>query len=257
MLENKSIKKIILFSLTSAVLVASQSNFAHTRFKTPVINENGRNHGSDYNAEVIGHTCKTDAGVALDALATVVLFPDGVDSTLTVDGVASDLKVIDFVTNWGSPVQSISNKDVFGYQDEITTPLGNTVGYWMGGGPGLQHNLAGILPFRTSGVIIDSESCAKSVTFRTNIADICEITKASEFSTNALNIWSVAVEGSKFQIPGSKGDDSPATLKVLRTSVMPATCGEGVDVVVTPTAAQINRDMPIIYNGKQLWPKPE
>ncbi|MEO1887945.1 MAG: hypothetical protein ABGX72_11375 [Methyloprofundus sp.] len=257
MLENISIKKIILFSLTSAVLVASQSNFAHTRFKTPVIDENGSRHGSDYNAEVIGHTCKTDDGVALDLLGTVVVFPDGVDSTLTVDGVASDKKVIDFVTNWGSPVQSISNKDVFGYQDEINTPLGNTVGYWMGGSPGLQNNLAAVLPFRTSGVVIDETSCAKSVTFRTNIADICVITKASEFSTNALNIWSVAVEGSKFQIPGSKGDDSPATLKVNRTSPMPEDCGEGVDVIVTPTAAQINRDMPIIINGEQVWPLAE
>ena len=51
-------------------------------------------------------------------------------------------------------------------------------------------------------------------------------------------------------------ESEPATLKVNRTSALPAECGEGVDVVVTPSAAQLNRDMPVVIGGVQVWPKP-
>jgi len=254
MLKNMSIKKIALFSLTGVALVVSQSSFAHTRLQTPVIGENSAGHGSNYNNEVIGHTCTTGAGEHLNAIGTVVVFPDGADSTLTVDGEPSKLAVIDYVTNWGSPVQLIQNNDVFPMQDEITDSLGNVVGYWAGGGQGLKHNLTGVIPFRTSGVVIEPTSCAKSVTFRIAIADVCTLTKDTEFSTDALNLWTPAV-GSKFEIEGSSGYDSPATLKVERSSAMPEECGEGVDVVVTPSAAQLNRDMPVKIEGVQVWPK--
>ncbi|OQK15717.1 hypothetical protein AU255_16025 [Methyloprofundus sedimenti] len=249
MITNMSIKKIALYSLTGVALAASQSTFAHTRLQNPVIAEQG----TSYNNEVIGHTCTTAGGEHLNVIGTVVVFPDGVDSTLTVGGEASAKTVADYVSNWGSPVQLIQNNDVFPMQDEITDSLGNVVGFWAGAGEGLKHNLTGVIPFRTSAVNIEPTSCAKSVTFRIAIADVCTLTKDTEFSTDALNLWTPAV-GSKFEIEGSSGYDSPATLKVERSSALPEKCGEGVDVIVTPSAAQLNRDMPVKINGTQIWP---
>ena len=261
MILNMTIKKIALYSITGAVLAASQSSFAHTRLQSPVIEENGAAHGSNYNNEVIGHGCtNATTGEKINVIGTVVIFPDGIDSTLMIDGEPSGQIVDDYVANWGSPVQLIQNNDVFPEQDEITTPLGNVIGYWAGGGNGLKHNLTGVIPFRTSGVVIAPTSCAKSVTFKVSIADICALSTIKEFSAETANFWTPAV-GSKFERPDSKradssGYDSPATLKVERVSDMPEECGEGVDVVVSPSAAQLNRDFPVTIGGTQIWPKP-
>jgi hypothetical protein len=35
-----------------------------------------------------------------------------------------------------------------------------------------------------------------------------------------------------------------------------ACCGAGDAIEIIPSAAQMNRDMPIVHNGKQIWPKP-
>ena len=32
--------------------------------------------------------------------------------------------------------------------------------------------------------------------------------------------------------------------------------GNGIEVLVKPSAAQVDRDMPILYNGTQVWPQP-
>lgn len=65
--------------------------------------------------------------------------------------------------------------------------------------------------------------------------------------------------GSDYDGPGLHGFNSPATLTVTRDLVnnpLDAACGAGLDVEVIPSAAQLNRDMPIVHNGKQVWPKP-
>jgi len=254
------LKKNSLLALTlSSLLLTSQMVIAHTRLQTPVINENSAKFGSNYNNEVINHGCTNpNTGKnTINTIGTVVVFPDGVDSTITVDGVESTKPLTDFVTNWGSPVAKIQNKDVFTTEDEIKTSLGNVVGYWAGGGSGLKGGLTAVIPFRTSGVIINPASCAKSVKFIVAITDICKINKISEFTDATTMLWTPAV-GSDFD--GSKqadGYNSPASLTVKRSdSPLPANCGNGVDVVVTPSATQLNRDMPIKINEIQIWPKP-
>lgn len=250
-------KKIVLSTITGSVLVASQMAIAHTRLQTPSIDENAASHGSNYNNQVIGHGCKNpDTGTAdISTIGTVVVFPDGVDSSITVDGEASDKTLADFVTNWGSPVQKIQNRDVFNKEDEIKDPLGNVLGYWAAGG-GLQGGLTGVIPFRTSGVVIDAASCAKSVKFVVAIADVCAVTNVSGFSDATVMLWTPAV-GSIFDgTEDLNGYNSPASLIVNRTSPLPEACGNGVDVVVTPSAAQLDRDMTIEIDGAQVWPVP-
>lgn len=252
-----TVKKIAIASLTTAMLAAAQGTVAHTRLQFPQVNENSASHGANYNNQVISHGCKDpDTGAAtINTLGTVVVFPDGKDSSITVDGEATAAPLEDFVSNWGSPVQKIQNKDVFLIEDEITDGLGNVLGYWAAGG-GLKGGLTGVIPFRTSGVIINPESCAQTVTFKVAIADVCKITDVAGFSDATVMLWTPAV-GSDFDGPGLNGHDSPATLTVNRTSDLPESCGGvGVDVVVTPSAAQLNRDMTVKYKGVQVWPKP-
>lgn len=249
-------KKLILTTVMGSLLAASQITSAHTRLQTPVVDENTAAHGSNYNNEVIGHGCKDAEGNAIiDTLATVLVFPDGVDSIISVDGETTDKPLTDYVQNWGSPVKKVQSNDVFTREEVIKDPLGNTLGYWAGLG-GLKGGFTGLIPFRTSGVIMEPTSCAKSVKFVVAIADICEITDVAGFSDDKVMLWTPAV-GSTFDgTEDLNGYDSPASLTVNRVSEMPSSCGDGVEVMVTPSAAQLNRDMTIEIGGTQVWPKP-
>jgi acetylornithine deacetylase/succinyl-diaminopimelate desuccinylase-like protein len=103
------------------------------------------------------------------------------------------------------------------------------------------------------------------------IADVCGLSNSSGFSDENVNMWTPAV-GSNYDGVGLHGYNSPATLKVVRNTTgtpatlttaevkanpLPASCGAGLDITVTPTAAQLNRDLPAIdANGVQVWPQP-
>ena len=234
-----------------------QSAVAHTRLKTPVIQENSAMHGSNYNDVVIGHGCQntTDGASTIDTIGTVVVFPDGKDSIITVNGAAHAGALSDFVTNWGNPVTIIQDSSIFSHQEYIKDSLGNKLGFWTGGGKVLKAGYRGVFPFTTAGVVIEPTSCAKSVTFVVAIADICEITGPSGFSNATVQLWTPAV-GSIYDGEGLHGYDSPATLKVTRSiAPLPSSCGDGVDVIVKPSANQLNRDLRINSDGKQIWPQ--
>ncbi|MER0171394.1 MAG: hypothetical protein DU489_12460 [Nitrosomonas sp.] len=234
-----------------------QSALAHTRLKTPVVQENSAMHGSDYNAAVIGHGCTnpTTGAVDADVIGTVVVFPDGKDSIITVDGVPHTGTLTDFVTNWGSPVTKIQDRSIFDYEAYIKDSLGNKLGFWTGGGNGLKGGFRAVVPLATAGVVLNEASCAKSVTFVLGIADICQITNAAGFNEETVNVWAPAVGSIYDGSPDRHGYDSPATLQVNRSiTPLPASCGAGVEVVVKPSANQLNRDLRIIYNGSQVWP---
>jgi hypothetical protein len=251
-------KKSAICSLTAAMFVASPGIFADTRLQIPVIPENTQ----VYNALVIVHGCDdpVNGGTGTPVFGQSVVFPDGVDSTITVGGVDSNQRLVDFVENWGNANKKVQSNDVFPLEAEKTDSLGNVLGFWGGNGnlPGI--NYVGLNPFVTSAVLIVPASCAKSVTFVLAIADVCKITNISGFNTETANLWTPAV-GSSYDGTAQTNDgfDSPATLKVtrnLKDNPLPASCGKGVDVVVTPSASQINRDMPVFYKGKQEWPLP-
>lgn len=229
---------------------------AHTRLQTPTIDEGS---GRNFNHEIIAHGCANPESGSNDinTIATIVVFPDGVDSIITVDGEVSNKALIDFVTNWGSPVQKIQSRDLFDIEDEIKDPLGNVLGYWAASlnNTGLKGGLTGSVPFRTSGVEFEPTSCAKTVKFIVAIADICKLTDVDGFTNSTVELWTPAV-GSIFDgTEGvTKGYNSPASLTVNRTTDLAEGCGEGVDVIVTPSAEQLNRDMTIEINGNQAWP---
>ncbi len=246
-------KNLALSALTGVVLVASQMASAHTRLQIPAIDEGTR----VYNNQIISHGCRNPATEAVDitTIGTVVVFPDGVDSSITVDGVASDQPLSAFIDNWGSPIRKLQSKDLFAMEAEITDSLGNVLGYWAGVG-GRQGSLIGAVPFRTNSFVITETSCAKSVKAIVAIADVCKLTNVAGFNDADVMLWTPAV-GSQFDgTEDLNGYNSPASLMINRTSALPEACGEGVEVVVTPSAVQLNRDMPVKINGVQVWPLP-
>lgn len=265
MIKKSKFKLLAISTVIAVTVIASQGIMAHTRLKTSSINENNANHGSDYNDVVIGHGCQneTNGSSTIDTIGTVVVFPDGKDSIITAKPAGSSSTVAatphqgaltDFVTNWASPVTIIQSKNVFENQGYIKDSLGNKLGFWAGGGK-LTAGYRGLIPFTTAGVVINPDSCAKSVTFAVSIADICEITDSSGFSNATVQLWTPAV-GSNFDGEGLHGYNSPATLKVTRTvTALPASCGDGLDVTITPSATQLNRDMKVVIDGEQVWPK--
>ena len=257
MLSAIAFKQSAMYSLTATMLAVSQCIFADTRLQTPVIPENAQ----VYNALAIVHGCDdpVNGGTGTPVFGQSVVFPDGVDSTITVGGVPSNQPLTDFVQNWGNLNQKIQSNDVFPLEAEKTNKLGNVIGWWGGNGK-LPGTYFGLNPFVTSAVLIEPASCAKKVTFVLAIADVCKITSLSGFNTETANLWTPAVGSSYDGTPETNdGYDSPATLTVTRNltvNPLPASCSAGVDVVVTPSASQINRDMPVIINGKQEWPLP-
>ncbi|WAK01467.1 hypothetical protein [Methylobacter sp. YRD-M1] len=266
MLSSTQFKKLALCSMTTAILAASQSGFAHTRLQTSTILENTR----VYNNIVIGHGC----GEA-PVMGTSVVFPD---STATVTskpvGAAKDVEpaAAGAVTDWlegagEGYAKKVYSKEVFSAEGQKTNPqTTNTVGFWTGGGALPAHNYVGLVPFKTDAIKIKSASCAKTVTFVVPVADVCKLTNVGGFSNETVNLWSPVV-GSNFD--GDLTEHTPATLKVVRNiegapatattakvdpNPLPADCGEGLDITITPTADQLNRDMPAIDNGVQVWP---
>jgi len=247
-------RALVLSAVSTALVGIGMNAFAHTRLDIPTMVEGTRT----INHVVITHSC----GDTKRTIGTSVVFPDGVDSTILVGGQPHTGSLTDFVENWGNTNQMIMNKAVFTVGDE-KIQNGNVVGFWAGGGEGMPNHLYSTLPFRASAVNIAAASCAKSVKFYVSIVDICEITGVDALRTGTgeaggvANLWTHNNLGTPYDRV-SATDDGPASLTITRDLTkkpLPESCGAGVDVEVKPSAAQINRDMPIIYNGQQVWPK--
>jgi len=261
----KRLIKLVLCPL--AAIAGNPAAMAHTSLQTPAIAEGTR----VFNAVVIEHGCDDPATgtTSTPVFGESVVFPDGADSVITTKPVGAAPatpatpyagKLTDFVQNWANANQKIQSRDVFTLEDVKYDALGNIVGFWGGNGnlPGV--NYLGLIPFVTAPVLLQPASCAASATFVLGIADVCKITGIAGFNTETVNLWTPAVGSNYDGTPDTNdGYDSPVTLKVTRNQALhplPAACGAGLDVTVTPSAAQLNRDMPVWYNGKQAWPLP-
>jgi hypothetical protein len=250
-MERTTLQKIAFCTMTAGVLVASQSVLAHTRLQTPTVVEGTR----VYNNAAIGHGCNGNAVVA-----NSIVFPDGTDSTIKINDAVVPGATVDQFIDWGGKIAHVASKDVFENSavefGRAGIDGGNAVGNhsWGGNLPGTSN--VGLVPIRINGAFINPESCALSVTFQVAIADICEITGMSGFSDTTVNFWTPALEGSNFN--GDPANEhhynSPATYKItrdLKAHPLPNSCKKvGVDVVVDPSADQLNHDLPI----PGVWP---
>lgn len=223
---------------------------AHTAFETSTLKENTR----ILNNVAIGHAC----GAGTRVIGTSVVFPDGNDSLIVADGAAYAGPLTDFVSNWGPNIQPLYTRAAFNEVDEKNGPTGNVVGLWAGGGPGMPNHMLAYVPFRVNATLIAPESCAASVRFHAAIVDVCSITTMDRLhEPGVAEFWTSGNLGTAYDNQG--GEDASALLTITRdldANPLPSDCGAGYRVDVHPSAAQIERDMPIHYQGLQLWPTP-
>lgn len=240
-----------LVPVLAATLLSSSLAVAHTSFETSTVSEGVRM----LNNVAIGHACGSDTRV----IGTSVVFPDGKDSTITVNGMSDGTVLTDYVSNWGPNIQPLFTTSPFTEVDEKQDANGNVVGLFAGGGPGMPNHMLAYVPFRLNATYIVPTSCAVSVKFYASIVDVCNITSADEIHQEGnASFWTHNNLGTVFDRM-SETDNGPAPLTITRnleTNPLPASCGGGVTVEVRPTAAQINRDMPIVFEGVQVWPAP-
>lgn len=253
-MKHIAFKKIAMSALTAGVLIATQGVSAHSNLVTRSVAE-GNN---TYNSVAITHGCGDETG-EFPVIANSVVFPDGTDSTVTVTDANGDPVAAGALTDYvgGAPaVRHVVTRDAFEKNAQAhsrtETPVG--VHSWKGYIPA--HDSIGLAEMRIGGVQINDLSCAKSVKFEVAVADICKITNIAGFASSAnVNFWTPVVAGSNFN--RADGENEPTSFTFTRTTPMPATdeagnaCGEGLNVTVTPSAAQLNHDMPI----PGVWPK--
>lgn len=245
-----TIKALAISTLTASILMISQGVSAHSTLATRSVEEGN----TIYNNLQVGHGCG-DAPV----IANSIVFPDGVDSTVTVtsaDGTVSTGAYADYVAGDIVARHVVSN-DAFEKNKPVIRRTPSSTGgevavgvhSWKGNVPA--HNSIGLVPLRIGSLSIVEESCAKTVKLEAAVADICKITNIAGFADEVtVNFWTPFVEGSNFN--RQDGENESATFTIIRAATaLPESCGEGVDVTITPSAAQLNHDMPI----PRVWPK--
>ncbi|SFL17413.1 hypothetical protein SAMN05216302_10384 [Nitrosomonas aestuarii] len=246
----------LLNCIITGVLVIGlvQNAHAHTRLNVPTMTEGTR----IINEMIIGDNCAVESSQRI--IGTSVVFPDGLDSTILANGQPHEGPLTDFLTNYGNNIQLIFSRAAFEFMDEKTDSSGNVTGFWAGGGPGSPGHLTVATPFRLTAASIEPTSCATSVKIQISIADICQITSAEQFAGGAADgvakLWTHNNLGTQYD-RDSEADDGPAPFTITRdltNNPLPDSCEDGFVVEVMPSAAQINRDMPITIEGKQVWP---
>lgn len=247
--------QIISTSLTFLITVVflsilTAAAYAHTTLETSSMSEGVR----VLNNLQIGHAC----GPGTSVLGSSVVFPDGSDSTILVNGAPYNGPLTDFVSNWAPNIQPLVSREVFNTVDEKNGPSGNVVGFWAGGGLGIPNHMVGYVPFRVNATNINPASCAVSVRFYVNIVDVCSITPVAQLhDAGVAEFWTHNNLGTVYDRK-SASDDGVARLTITRNTAsnpLPASCGAGSTVEVKASAAQLVRDMPIKVQGVQVWPK--
>jgi hypothetical protein len=245
------LSKIAFFSLTAGMMAAGQNVLAHNSFTSSVVVEGTR----VYNNMVIGKGCGHESP-KLPVIATSMVFPDGTDSTVKIGGEVQQGAVVDDYIDWGGKISHIPSKDIFQKQAVNFGRGGlegnNVVGSHSWGGKLPGDGAVGLVPFRVNSAFIKEESCATSVKFRVAVADICKLVKEKNLNEENVNLWIPAV-GSKFDgDPATHAYDGAVDYIITRDTALPDSCGgQGVEVVVEPSADQINHDLPI----PRVWPK--
>ncbi len=215
----------------------------------------------------INHGCGGENGGGT-VIGTSVVVPDTAGgNVITVDGQPFDdpdgLGADAFLDGGVPQVQLPFDRASFDLMGAKKDPdLGNTVGFWAGGGPGVHPSLKGIVRFIPGGAFFNPESCAKKVTLRYPVIDVCQVTTVTGFTNDTVQRWTPKDIGTPYDTD-LEHDATTARVTYVRDleiNPLPADCGTDrpiqEEVVITPTAAQITRDMPVKIDGQQIWPLP-
>jgi len=203
------------------------------------------------NALRIGHGCAEPGGGTLPVIAQSTVFPT-VDPVLTASDGSAVGTLASVITQGtlAARVRGLQDRSVFVSQETKRDGLGNAIG-WSGFDGSLDTVLVGRTPFQFAAPTFVASSCAKRLLVKVAIADVCSRAPGDTVATGKVNLW-IPDNASQYatlgKAQGVDGIGEPATLVVnrnLATNPLPPACGEGVDVTVTPSAADIDANLGI------------
>ncbi len=253
-------KALAVWTLAAASFFASQGALAHT-----VIRDKATENTTLYTAAVITHGCAGGHDAAtIPVIAQSIVFPNNVDSILTRLDTQAPVQLSDVIEGQ-APVLQISpaygqDKSVFKRQKKIidpnvlvgahSVPNARAFQYWKGK---LRTDAQGYIPFSVSGIAFKASSCAKSLAVRIAIANWCT-TSQSPDEDNRADIW-IGRTTPLFNDDGVTSIGFWPALTInrdLSKNPLPPACGDGYDVAIEPSDADIDANLPI----KGYWPKP-
>lgn len=231
-------------SIASLVLLIASAAIGHTTIRVQVPEGTRVD-----NVVRIAHGCGEKP-----VRAQSVVFPTDMPQLAASDGstVADLAEVIEQGSLTGLN-QLVQDHSIFARQHEKLDASGNVIGFYALDGK-LVPGLTGRVPFESTGPSFVASSCAVRLIAEVAIADVCRLGRGP-LHPDRINLW-IPDNGSRIAndglAAGIDGIGAPARLVVLRnlqTNPLPASCGAGFDVTVTPSPAQIDRDLP--FRG---WP---
>ena len=241
MLLSTRLRRLTLWAFPAALCAIAPVALAHTTVRSQAA-EGVR---AD-NALKIGHGCDENT-----VIAQSVVFPtDAPLITTNAPGVViGDLAEVITQGGIAGLVGAIQDSSIFGIQNAKLDANENTIGFHGKQGL-LRIHLRGRVPFEFTAPNFVPESCATALRVEIAIADICKL-KAPTLQPGKVNLW-IPDNGSQFAIQGAangvEGIGGPARLTVnrdLANNPLPDACGAGYVVTLTPSAAQVDRDLPI------------
>jgi hypothetical protein len=210
----------------------------------------------DDNALRIGHGCFDESGQAHAVIAQSVVFPTEapVLTPSEPNEVVNDLSEVIEQGSLAGLIALIQDRSIFTKQAEKTDANGNVVGFHGTHGD-LDPTLAGRVPFQFTPPNFVPESCVTKLLIKVAIADVCK-RRLPNLRPERVNLW-IPADASRIATEaganGVEGIGSAATLTVNRNVLanpLPESCGAGFTLTVTPSAAQVDRDLPI----PRHWP---
>ena len=202
------------------------------------------------NAVRIGRGCAIPGGAPLPVIAQSVVFPSLSPVVAMPDGSPVALESVIVQGSLAGLPRMIGNTSVFMSQEAKLDTLGNSVGFAAYDGS-LSPELEGRIPFQFAAPKFVTTSCASRLLVKVAIADVCSKAPGETASAGKVNLW-IPDNGSQYAISGKaaavEGIGEPATLIVnrdLAANPLPPACGPGVDVTVTPSAADVDANLAI------------
>lgn len=203
------------------------------------------------NALRVGHGCSVPGGPAIPVVAQSVVFPS-LSPVVTASNGAT-IASLDSVIVPGSLAglaRPVQEKSIFQSQEVKLDSLGNVTGFSAFDGS-LAATLLGRIPFQFAAPKFVPTSCAARLLINIAIADICSLAPSDTIAEGKVNLW-IPDNGSRYASTGTHlnidGIGSPATLIVnrdLQANPLPPSCGAGVDVTVTTSAADVDANLAI------------
>lgn len=244
--------KSFIFILPFTGLFISNVAFAHDGIKSQAQEATTAD-----NAITIGHSCEQANGTLKPVIAQSVVFPvENPDLTASDGSVVASLSDVIDQGSIAGLVDLIQSKDIFTVQKEKVDANGNVTGFYGKSGS-LAGELQGRVPFAFTSPNFVSTSCVKKLNIVVAVADICVVSNP-KIRAGKVNLW-IPDNGSQYAIQAlangveGVGHETP-TLQVNRDLVTnpfvdaagnPQDCGAGIDVTVTPSAADIDANLGI------------